>query len=265
MHVTYAQLPPAADSDDRVFVTPHAVIVLDGASAFTPVPVSAATYADTLGHRLAEFLTERPRADLHAVLSEAIEHVATKLDLRPGESPSSTVSILRETGNTVDVLVLGDSPVIVGAPEPITVTDNRLARLDLPERNAYRARLAASAGFDDEHRALLARLQRHQAQYRNQPGGYWIAEADPAAAYHAVNHCFPRNAVNWAVVATDGAGVPLTYLGLADWPALIHAGAHALMDLLRRCHRWEANADPDACAHPRAKRHDDKTIVALKL
>lgn len=225
MHVTYAQLPPAEHSDDRVFVTPHAVIVLDGASAFTPVPVSAAIYADTLGRRIAELLTAEPSAELRSVLAEAIAHAAAKLDLRPGESPSSTVSILRETDTTIDVLVLGDSPVVIGAPKPITITDDRLARLELPEQAAYRNRLAAGSGFDDEHAVLLAKLQHHQADYRNRTGGYWIAEINLTAPHHAISRRVPRDETTWAVLATDGAWEPLRCLRFTDWPALVDTSA----------------------------------------
>lgn len=265
MRVTFAQLPPAESSDDRVFVTPHAVIVLDGASAFTPVPVSAATYADTLGRRLAQLLDEQPAAGLRAVLRDAIAHTATTLDLRPGRSPSSTVSILRERADEVDVLVLGDSPVVLGMPEPVVLTDDRLARLDLPERDAYRARLAAGAGLDDEHWALLAKLQQRQAHYRNQPDGYWIAETDPTAAEHAIVPDFPRHGVSWAVLATDGAAGSLARLSLVDWSTLAQLEPPALTDLLQQCHTWEAEIDPRARLAPRAKRHDDKALATVNF
>ena len=42
---------------DRMFCTHHAVIVLDGATAFEPVDVDPATYADTLGRPVPTNLT----------------------------------------------------------------------------------------------------------------------------------------------------------------------------------------------------------------
>src|SRR5436305_10708052 len=95
MQVATAQLPPMDDSADKIFVAPNAVIMLDGASAFLPVPVPASTYADQLGRRIAEALTSNPDADLTEVLARSIEATAKSLDLTPGESPTSTVTIAR--------------------------------------------------------------------------------------------------------------------------------------------------------------------------
>ncbi|WP_435159666.1 hypothetical protein [Amycolatopsis sacchari] len=87
MRVTTAQLPPMDESADKIFVTPHAVIMLDGASAFVPVPVPASAYADHLGRCLADALTNEPGADLPGVLAEAIKATADHYSLTAGESP----------------------------------------------------------------------------------------------------------------------------------------------------------------------------------
>jgi hypothetical protein len=221
MHIARAQIPSTDQSDDRIVVAPHAIAVLDGASAFVPLPVQAASYADALGKRLIDLLATEQHTDLRTLLSNAIGHVAAQLGLRPGHSPSSTVSIVRERGKRVDVLVLGDSPVIVGTREAAhLIVDKRLDQLPTPERDLYRERLTTGSGFDEQHSALLADLQHHQAQYRNRTGGYWIAEADPDAATHANCYSFSRDSVNWVIVATDGAADPLQALGLDDWHAL---------------------------------------------
>jgi hypothetical protein len=54
-----------------------------------------------------------------------------------------------------------------------------------PQRAQYRVRLASGVGCDQAHKRLLQELQREQRQRRNQPSGYWIAQADLAAARHA--------------------------------------------------------------------------------
>jgi hypothetical protein len=266
MHITYAQLPSSQDSDDRVFTAPHVVIVLDGASAFKPVPVAAASYADTLGRHLIDLLVADPTANLHDSLSKGIKYVAAKFNLRAGESPSSTVSIIRETKESVDVLVLGDSPVIIGKINSThMLTDERLKQLTLPERDAYQTRLAAGRGFDDQHSALLVQLQAHEARYRNRPGGYWIAEADPAAGHHAVYQSFRKNLTTWALVATDGAADSLNFLTLNNWSTLIQLDAKELGELLRHCQDWETQIDDGGQIRPRAKRHDDKTLVTIRF
>ena len=194
-----AQLPYAPRSQDRVFIGEHAVIVLDGASAFAPVDVTPAEYAGCLG----EFILAGLAADLKAVLAEAIRATTRKLGLRDGSCPSSTVAILRASGQA-DMLVLGDSSIFYDAGSgPAEFTDARLAALPIPEHRQYRDNVGAGGGYYDAHRALLVRLQQAQRSYRNRPGGYWIAERDPSAACQARTLTLPASTVRWAVLATD--------------------------------------------------------------
>lgn len=260
MRTVTAQLPGPEDSDDRIFVTDHAVVMLDGASAFVPVPVPAAVYADTLGRHITAHLSTEPRRDLRAILAAAIERTAQDLKLTPGYSPSSTVTIVREAGDQLDILVLGDNIVVL--PDQ-TITDDRIDRLDLAPRQRYRERLAAGSGYDNEHRALLQTLQTEQARMRNRPGGYWIAEADPEAANHALLIRRSVDNVPWAILATDGAYGTMRHLGLDDWPALATASTEIAISVLERCHSWEAGTDPSGSKFPRAKRHDDKTLAIM--
>jgi hypothetical protein len=261
MRVASAQLPPIQDSDDKIFTTRHAVIMLDGASAFVPVPVPANTYADRLGRHIRDSLHSWPDADLRATLSGAIHTTARQLNLTPSQSPSSTVTIVRELDGHLDILVLGDNLVIL--PDK-TITDERMDQLDLAPRRKYQERLATGAGHDDEHRAILRELQTQQAQRRNREGGYWIAEADPNAACHAITTRRPISETAWAVLATDGAYNTMQHLGRNDWPTLVNASAEQLDAELARCQEWEATGDPDASELPRAKRHDDKSLATIK-
>jgi hypothetical protein len=260
MQVASAQIPPIQHSDDKIFTTGNAVIMLDGASAFVPVPVSASTYADRLGRALQYSLSAYPDADLRAALAGAIQSTALELRLNPVESPSSTVTILRELGDHLDLLVLGDNLVVL--PDE-TVTDDRVDQLDLPPRRKYRERLAAGAGFDEEHRAILRELQTQQAQRRNRAGGYWTAETHPAAAWQAVTRRRRINRTPWAILVSDGAFNTMHYLGITDWPTLATADADELDSTLMRCQCWETANDPAGAALPRAKCHDDKSLAVV--
>jgi hypothetical protein len=262
MRVTTAQLPPIQDSDDKIFTTRHAVIMLDGASAFVPVPVPANTYADRLGKHLRDSLQAWPDADLRATLAGAIHTTARQLNLTPGQSPSSTVTITRELDDHLDLLVLGDNLVVL--PDD-TITDERMDQLDLAPRRKYQERLAAGAGYDDEHRAILRELQTQQAQRRNREGGYWIAEADPDAACHAITTRRPISETPWAVLATDGAYNTMQHLELNDWPSIVEADSHELNFVLEQCKEWESGIDPQGSKLPRAKRHDDKSIARIQF
>jgi hypothetical protein len=255
--VASAQLPEPPEGADRIFIAPNAVIVLDGASAFGPANPDPAAYVECLGSHLRYALTSDPRADLPDALAAAIETTAVELELTPGLAPSSTVAIARWIDDRVDLLVLGDSQITT----PLgTVRDNRLDSIGVSERSEYQSRLAAGHGYDDEHRALLVALQTVQATHRNRSDGYWIAEADPRAAVHAITATHAVSDLPWLVLATDGAYLPLDHLGIEVEPTNT---PDELAALLRRCARWEATSDPHGTDLPRSKRHDDKTLVAL--
>jgi hypothetical protein len=262
VQVTTAQHPDPAASDDRIFVASNAVIMLDGASAFVPTDVPAADYVDGLGSAIKDNLIEEPTGDLADVLAGAIQRTADRLDAgRGAAAPSSTVAIARlRPDETIDVLVLGDTQVVT--PHR-TIRDDRLNNVGANRRAAYQARLAAGNGYDEQHRSILQELQREQLRRRNQPGGYWIAEADPSAAQHALTARLSAASTPWLVLATDGAYKPLGHLGLDDWPRLARLDSAALRDLLDRCQRWEAHDDPDGIDVPRAKRHDDKSVASV--
>jgi len=268
MRAAIAQLPRPPGGADRVAVTGNAVVVLDGASAIEPVSVPPGVYADHLGAAIVAVLAAEPGAALTSVLAGAIEAAAGTLGLSGDACPSSTVAMARMTGSQVDLLALGDSFIFypAGAGNGAGVlTDDRLAALCLPERRRYRERLAAGNGYDDTHHDLMRALQREQRKHRNRPGGYWIAEADPAAAWQAFTLSVPVAAMSWAVLATDGAVNTARHLGLDDWPAFARTGPAALDRFLARCHDWEEHGDPGGQDFPRAKRHDDKTIVSVLM
>lgn len=261
MRVRTAMLPDVEASQDRVFTTPLAVVVLDGASAFVRVEVSPAVYVDTLGNSLVELLRETPEVDLTDALGTAIEKTTGVLSLQPGASPSSTVAIARQRNGDVDVLVLGDTQI---ATQSASYVDERIGTLADVQRAAYRKRLVKGHGYDDVHRELLNALQTEQARHRNRDGGYWIAEAAPEAASHAMTATLPAASTPWLVLATDGAYRPMAHLGLDNWAAVAKLEQPELHQLLEDLHRWEAEDDPSGIELPRAKRHDDKALVTVR-
>lgn len=254
--ITVSAQLPRDGGEDRVFTTDQAVIVLDGASAFRPVPVSPEAYVDSLGTMLmAQMGSDN---DLRTILGHAISATARELSLTPGESPSSTVAITRQSNDQVEFLVLGDS--LIALPERV-IMDDRLDRVSSSQRERYRKRLRDGHGYDQAHRDILKELQAEQAARRNRSGGYWIAEAEPVAAEHAIVGSRPLPSAPWAILATDGAYKPMKHLGLADWPNLHTYSSKELARLIEKCERWEKEEDPQGVEFPRAKRHDDKTLA----
>lgn len=262
METIAAQLA-AQSAEDRVLTTNAGIIVLDGATSHDPSTPPAERYVDTLGRELEHRLDTD--SHLSDILAESIRCTASALDLRPGQSPSSTVVLVRICNDILEVLVLGDSAIVVGFTDGshTVMTDDRLTRLGLPESETYKRRLAAGSGFDQHHRDLLRRLQCQERRYRNHPAGFWIAEADPTAAWHAITYSCSLKTVAWAIATTDGAFDTLRALKI-PWEHIAQQSRDQLSQLLNQCATWEADADPDGRALPRSKRHDDKTIAVIR-
>lgn len=256
-----ASLPGvAAPGEDRWTRTATGVIVLDGATSVRPDVPHAGDYVDALLDVLT-VAVDSP-SDTRTAIADAIEVVAANLDLTPGASPSSTVAVLRERGDTVEAAVLGDSTIMLGFTDGTEerLTDNRLWRVAVEDRTTIHERLRNGSGYDDQHDALLRDVQAVELRARNIRNGYWIAEADSLAGHRSLLRRYPRGAVAWAVLATDGAqrGLDHHRVRWADLPGETDAQLRARLDEL---HRWEAADDPHGRALPRSKRHDDKTLV----
>jgi hypothetical protein len=251
-------------SQDRVVVARRAVAVLDGASTPDPSERDGGWYADELARQLSARLDD-DTLELSTILADAISAVATEHRLVPGDSPSSTVTILRWDDERLDGLVLGDSPLVVrhadGRFEQLV--DDRLDDVAPAQRVAYHDRLAAGGGYDDTHRALLRELVGEQRRHRNRADGYWIAEADRTAARHALARSWPAAAVAAALLATDGVSRGIGGYGLPDWRSAyqlaVERGLQALLDAVRA----PEEEDPDGQRWPRSKRHDDQALVVV--
>jgi hypothetical protein len=253
---------PDRPSEDRIFTTDNAVIVLDGASQPHSGGRDGGWYADTLGQALRQMLQEEPTGDLGSQLERAIHRVASGHGLRPGESPSATVSILRWT-DCVDALVLGDSPIIALTSEGRVrqVRDERLRGVARDQRR----QLAEIGGFASAARDQWSQLISAERSARNRPGGYWIAEATPEAATQAFRACWPFQEITTALVMTDGvsAGVD-RYRAPADWPSAFRVAQRSPTDLIELVHSTEAT-DPDGVRWRRSKRHDDKAVALVEF
>lgn len=245
---------------DRWTATERSIIVLDGASAFDQDAPPADTYVDVLLALLAERIDSTE--PLTTVLAGAIKAAAERVQVDPGAGPSSTVALLRDDGESIEVAALGDSTILVGLADGRTerITDDRMSAVAVPEREHYRDRLRGGSGYDAVHRATLSAIQAAERSARNEPAGYWIAEADPTAARHALTTRYRRSDVAWCVLATDGAQRGFDHLGIA-WADLPRATPEALASLLDELHSWESDYDPSGARLPRAKRHDDKTVA----
>nr|MDT0662862.1 protein phosphatase 2C domain-containing protein [Micromonospora sp. DSM 115978] len=252
-------------SQDRIFTTANAAILLDGATSAHARRYDGGWFADRLGRAIADRLTRAPNADLAAAATEAVAIVNRSVDLRI-DKPSSTLAVARWTMDALDVLVLGDSPVVVYHPIGATtvVSDQRLQRVAREQRVRYLAGLTGGGGFGAEHRQVLQRLRTIEESVRNTPHGYWIAGSVPEAVQHAIQCRWALSEVDAVLLASDGVSAGISkYRQPKDWAqvrSLIERDGAAA--LLRQIHDLEST-DPDGQRWPRSKRHDDKAVVLI--
>jgi hypothetical protein len=254
----------ARPSEDVVVVLPHAVIMLDGATTLRQGMRSGGWYAAELAGGLAGRLSAAPDIDLADVLAASIRALARDRGLEPGNSPSSTVALVRWDERAVEALVLGDSPVVTFARRgPEVLSDTRLA--EVPRTGpSYRELLKSGGGYGENHEVALRSAASAMDYWRNREGGFWVAEADPDAAYEARRARWPRSQVRAVLMATDGVSCGVDdYRIFPDWAAVLNLaiarGAPAVLNMVRDAER----SDPDGARWPRPKPHDDQALVVL--
>ncbi|WP_233512616.1 hypothetical protein [Micromonospora deserti] len=273
MRVRSASAPPPDRpvNEDLVFRFGPLVGVLDGATVpegfDTGCVHGPSWYVRHLAARLGLAEAVRPTATLMSNLAAAILAVradhADECDLDHPGTPSSTVCLLRDGGDHVDYLVLCDSPLVLDAGGEVTVvTDDRLDTAMAELRATVAALPADSADRATRFRQAVG-VQRERM---NRTHGYWVAAADPDAAFHAVTGTLPLRgpgAVRRAALLSDGASAVVEQFGLLDWAGLLDVvtaeGPGALIDRVRAAER----------DHPdRLRRHkaaDDASVVLCEF
>lgn len=251
-------------SEDVVSVLPNAVVLLDGATSLRPGLRSGGWYAGVLAGQLTGRLTGYPDMDLADLLAAAIRAVAREHDLTPGESPSSTVALLRWDDDIVEGLVLADSPVVADTTGGVRVLeDDRIANLRR-SGPGYRSRLREGAGYGEDHVTALQTSAVAVGRYRNTEGGFWVAEADPDAAHEARRANWPRETVRKVLLASDGVACGVDdYRIFPGWDSVFalaaDKGADAVLDAVRAAEE----SDPDGARWPRPKPHDDQALAIV--
>ncbi|WP_017587919.1 protein phosphatase 2C domain-containing protein [Nocardiopsis ganjiahuensis] len=233
---------PDHPNEDFAAVTATAAVLLDGVSA--PVHPDNGCSHGVSWHtrRLGALLLAG--ADAGASLREALAEAITAVsaahegtcDLGNQQTPSATVVAVRVADDHLEYLVLSDSVL-------------------LTEEGAG-VRLIADTRLDDL-RPRVAPGTPVRA-WRNVPGGFWTAGADPRAAEEALAGTVPRGAF---LAMTDGASRAVEVFGDLSWEGAFELvrqrGPSALVERVRDL---EA-ADPSCRLHPRGKARDDATAL----
>lgn len=176
--------------------------------------------------------------------------------------PSSTVVIVREGDEEVEAAVLGDSTIMIGLADGHTerLTDGRITHFAAPEREHYRDRLRTGAGYDEHHRATLGSIQTAsgpRATARPATGSLSPTPRPPHTPSRATARETPCRGVSSRRAAPNEASTISASRGQTFRPP----PRRSFSALLEQLHRWESDADPAKAILPRAKPHDDKTLV----
>ncbi|MFC7331398.1 protein phosphatase 2C domain-containing protein [Marinactinospora rubrisoli] len=254
---------PARPMEDWAGATDTAVVVLDGLSAPEGTSCRHGTpwFVRQLGPRLLTHASQ-PEVTLRQALAAAIREVAAlhedTCDLSHPATPSTTVAMARRCGGDLQALVVADSSVVVATTENMVdvLSDSRV---DDAARSESQAALAAPAGPERDRR--VADLVRVQQQLRNRAGGYWVVQADPDVADHAVTRTWPIASVRRVALLTDGATRLVDTFDALSWPDLLDLiASRGPGALITETRRLEAQ-DPRAVRWPRYKRADDAAVI----
>ena len=245
MHVAMvtSAAAPGRMNEDFVGAVPGAVVLLDGAGIPGIESIchhGVAWYTHRLGGYVLSRLSRSPARSLVSALGDAIDQLASEhrdtCDIANPSSPQSTVVIYRTVGDKAEHLVLADSYLLLDqiGSEARVVTDEREVNArrscsaplnEIPEQDTYAYEVAFEACVE-ELRAM-----------RNQPGGYWIAKDDPAAAGQAITGTAPVAALAGAALLSNGVSRLVNPYAVASWSDLLTAmrtsGPAEVIELLR--------------------------------
>jgi hypothetical protein len=254
---------PGRANEDFAGAVPGAVVLLDGAGIPGTESIcrhGTAWYTHRLGGILLGQLSRGSGQDLTSILADAIEELGadhrSTCDIANPSSPQATVAIARVAADRLDYLVLADCFVVLGrsSGEPLVITDER----EVAARRLCSAPLAGldrgSAEYEHVRDSCIEQLQAR----RNQPGGYWIAKDDPAAAAHARTASEQLDGIGAAALLSNGASRVVSPYALMSWTVLLDVlNAGGPDEVIRRVRLAESNGSEDA----RGRVPDDATVA----
>jgi len=258
-------------NEDAFAILPSLAAVADGATSPPQLGDGCihgpAWYARQLVASVVAAHTDAPESKPADLLAVAIAvttaaHAETCDVGHPG-TPSSTVAIMTFHQAAVRWLVLGDCTLVVDAGHGIDVIcDERLSNTSETERAAVK--VPGGASDEVEHNRRIEALVLAQRAHRNRPGGFWVAAAEPQAAYEAYTGEIDDSgdgAILRAALLTDGASRIVDIYRTFKWNTALDlmetAGPAGLLDKLRETER----ADQTGRTYPRIKPSDDATAI----
>lgn len=257
---------PAVPNEDWIATTSDLLVLLDGATARTETGCShgAAWYTRKLGAHILAGAASRSRP-LEQVLADAISEVAAlhpECDLTHPGAPSAAAALVRLDNDVLRYTVLGDVTVVLDTADGAwAVSDQQVSRTAAEERaEADRYPIGSP-----EKEAALVAMKHAELAAQNQPGGYWVAAAEPTVVNQAISGELDVAAVKRFAILSDGAARYVDLFGISRWEGALQlmarSGPRALIEQVRAAEL----RDPAGVRYPRNKRCDDATVVFAAL
>jgi hypothetical protein len=168
------------------------------------------------------------------------------------------VAVVRCDEDRIDHLVLADAFVVLDRTEagPQVVTDPREVDVRAECTVPLHGLRPGTAAYEEALPGVVSALRAR----RNQPGGYWLAKDDPAAAAEAVVSSVEVGQVRGAALLSNGAARFVDPYGLGAWPDLLATlRTHGPDEVLRRVRAAEADRPHDVLAP------DDASVVSCEI
>lgn len=118
---------------------------------------------------------------------------------------------------------------------------------------------SGSSAHSQAHREYVETLRN----FRNRPGGLWVASVDPAVADEAIVGEQSLGELEAAVLLSDGASRLVDRFGRASWSDLVHLVQHEGPDAVIDEVRQLETGDPEGKRWPRGKAYDDATVAVI--
>lgn len=264
-------------NEDYVAVGSTYAVLLDGASGITGTRVlphhsgsDAQWFSHFVGGRICEYLdASRGIVDSIRLAVDDSRDFIGKHGVTDNEElfPSSTLVAISVSGDLVDIVSLGDSPVFIGLKDGslAIMSDSRIAELDQAAVDAMVDRSCGSSMTGVQKRASVNDILLANRQLKNKPEGYWILDPTGAALEHFNVRRFCIEDIDYVCAMSDGLERAFTLFGLADPAAFLADATRESFDELLVRLRAEENLDPDFDRYPRLKLHDDASCFMLRL
>ena len=264
-------------NEDYVAVGSTYAVLLDGASGITGTRVlphhsgsDAQWFSHFVGGRICEYLdASRGIVDsIRLAVDDSCdyigEHGVTDND---DLFPSSTLVVVSVSGDSVDIVSLGDSPVFTCLKDGslVTMSDARIAELDQAAVGAMVDRSRGTTMIGVQKRAAVNDILLANRQLKNKSEGYWILDPTGVALEHLNVMQFSVEDIDYVCAMSDGLERAFDLFRLADPAAFLAKATRESFDELLVRLRAEENLDPDFDHYPRLKLHDDASCFMLRL